>query len=67
MLVAYLVGHILSPATFYIVGHLLPAMVTDLVGHCLSPPRQIYKKVEKLIKVEVRDLLVTFMKKLKNL
>ena len=66
MLVAYLFGHILSPANFYMVGHLLPAMVTDLVGHCLSPPRDVYEKHEKSMKVEVRDLLATFMKKLKN-
>ena len=44
----------------------LPAMVTDVVGHCLSPSRDVYEKVEQLLKIEVRDLLVTFMKKSKN-
>ena len=66
MLVAYLVGHILSPAAFYMVGHFLPAMMTDAVGHCLSPPRDLYEKVTKIMIIEVRDLLVMFMKKSKN-
>ena len=47
---------------FYMVGNFLPAIVTDVVGHCLSPPRDICEKAENLVKIEARDLLVTFMK-----
>ena len=59
MLVAYLVGHILSPANFDMVGHFLPAMVPDVVGHCLSPPRDVHEKVGKFMEIEIRDNLVT--------
>ena len=32
----------------------------------LGPPRDVYEKVKQIMKIEVRDLLVMFMKKSKN-